>query len=234
LNTRFNYAQWEFIEHLEELVRTGCGRDFHATMTEPGRWRDYQLGMQELARIESPIVAAHVPVPRGAVSLLDLAGAHGLFGAAVCRKHPPLRCTVLELPQAAVHARLLAAEEGLSDVVTHREGDVLASPFGRPDVVLMFNILDHFSPDRVKSIIRRTYDALRPDDSVAIWEIEASRTTSCATGADGATLFFRLTSSAGAYNGDDYAGWLREAEFRRIRLNRPLALPGKVLVTARR
>jgi 2-polyprenyl-3-methyl-5-hydroxy-6-metoxy-1,4-benzoquinol methylase len=231
---RFNYAQWEFIEHLEELVRTGRGRDFHTTMIEPGRWRDYQIGMLEMARIESPLVAARVPVRRSAMSLLDLAGAHGLFGAAVCQRHPPMRCTVLELPQAIPHARALAAEEGLGDVVTHREGDALTSDLGCHDVVLMFNFLHHFSEDTVRSLIRRAHAALKPDGTVAIWEIEASRKDSRATSADQAALFFRLTSTAGAHHGDDYTRWLREAGFQRVTRTRPVASFAKVLVTARR
>lgn len=231
---RFNYAQWEFLEHLEELVRTGRGRDFHDTMTDPGRWHDYQLGMLEIARIESPVVAACVPVRRQAVSLLDVAGAHGLFGAAVCRKHPPMRSTVLDLPQAIPHARALAAEEGLNGVVNHEEGDVLTSNLGRHDVVLLFNILHHFAEDRIASIVRRVHGAIETDGTVAIWELEAPRKGARATGGDGAALFFRLTSTAGAYHGDEYARWLRDAGFRRVTVVRPTASPGKVLVTGRR
>lgn len=229
---RFNYAQWAFMEHLEELVRTGGGRDFHHTMTAPGRWRDYQLGMLEVARIESPVVATRIPLRRGAVSLLDVAGGHGLFGAAVCRKHPPMRCTVVDLPQAIPYARALATEEGLSDVVSHQEGDVLTSDLGRHDVVLLFNILHHFSEDRIASIVGRAHGALTTNGTVAIWELEASRKGARATIGDGAALFFRLTSTAGAYHGDEYARWLREAGFRRVTVTRPMASPGKVLVTA--
>lgn len=231
---RFNYAQWEFMGHLEELVRTGRGRDFHHTMTMPDRWRDYQLGMLEIARIESPTVATRIPVRHGAVSLLDVAGAHGLFGAAVCRKHPPMRCTVLDLPQAIPHARALAIEQRLEDVVSHQEGDVLTSDLGRHDVVLLFNILHHFSEDRITSIVGRAHGALKASGTVAIWELEASRKGARATSGDGAALFFRLTSTAGAYHGTEYARWLREAGFRRVTVTRPMASPGKVLVTGRR
>ena len=231
---RFNYAQWVFMGHLEELVRTGRGRDFHDTMTEPGEWRDYQLGMLEVARIEAPVVAARVAVRRGAVSLLDVAGAHGLFGATVCRKHPPMRCTVLDLPQAVPHARALAASEGLSDIVSHQQGDLIESDLGRHDVVLLFNILHHFTEDRTASILRRVHGALNADGTVAIWELEAPRRGTRASSGDAAALFFRLTSTAGAYHGDEYARWLREAGFHSITVKRPAVSPGKVLVTGRR
>ena len=173
---RFNYAQWEFIGHLEELVRTGRGLDFHDTMTAADKWRDYQLGMLELARLDAPVVAARVPVRKGATSLLDLAGAHGLFGAAICRRHPPLRSTVIDLPQALAHARPLAHAAGIDDVVTHREGDLLTADLGRDhDVVLLANILHHFTPDRIVSVLGRARDAMGPDATIAIWEAEAPR-----------------------------------------------------------
>jgi hypothetical protein len=94
---RFNYEQWAFIGHLEELVRTGRGLDFHQTMTAPGSWQDYQRGMLEAARFQAPVLEKRVPVPAGAQTLLDLAGSHGLLGAAICRRHPPMRSIVLDI-----------------------------------------------------------------------------------------------------------------------------------------
>ena len=231
---RFNYAQWELIEHLEELVQTGHGGDFHQTMTELDRWRDYQLGMLEIARMESPGVSALIPVRRGAQSLLDVAGAHGLFGATICRRHPPMRCTVLDLPQAIPHASALVAHEGLSDVVSHRAGDALTSEFGHHDVLLLFNILHHFSVEDGAAIVRRAHRALRPDGTVAIWELEAPTEGSRASNGDWVAMFFRLTSTAAVYHGDSLMNLLQDAGFHHVRIVRPLFSPGKVLVTGRR
>jgi O-methyltransferase domain len=231
---RFNYTQWEFIGQLETLVRTGRGLDFHDTMTAADKWRDYQLGMLELARIDAPSVAARVPVRKGATSLLDLAGSHGWFGAAICRKHPPLRSTVIDLPQAVAQARPLAAAAGIADVVTHREGDLLTSDLGHDhDVVLLANVLHHFSAAQIVPILVRARDAMRPDATIAIWEAEAPQKGSRASQGDALALYFRLTSTAGAYHADDYSGWLREAGFGAAKVARPALSPGNVLVTGR-
>ena len=69
---------------------------------------------------------------------------------------------------------------------------------------------------------------------MAIWEIEAPRSGSRVTSGDGVALFFRLVSTAGAYHGNQYADWLRQAGFERIRVARPALSPGNVLVSARR
>jgi hypothetical protein len=111
---------------------------------------------------------------------------------------------------------------------------VLTSDLGRHDVVLLCNILHHFAKDRIASILRRVHGPLRAEGTVAIWEIEASRHGAGASSGDCAALFFRLTSTAGTYHGDDYAGWLREAGFRHVAVTRPAILPGKVMVIGRR
>jgi 2-polyprenyl-3-methyl-5-hydroxy-6-metoxy-1,4-benzoquinol methylase len=230
----WNYTQWELLEHLEEALRTGRGVDFHATLADPEAWGHYERGMMELARFDSRVVSRLVPVPRGARELLDAGGGHGLFAAAICRRHPPLRATVLELPAAVEAARALAREAGHADLVRHRAGDLRTDTLGSDlDVVLLCNVLHHFAPDAVASILGRVRRALRPSGVVAIWEIERPRRGTKATDGDGAALYFRITSTAGAYHGDEFAKWLRREAFDAIRVRRPLLSPGNVLVTAR-
>lgn len=230
----FNYVQWRFMEGLESLLRSGRGLDFHHTMENPDEWKAYQRAMLELARFDAPVVAARVPVPAGARDLLDLAGSHGLMGAAICRRHPPLRSTVLDLPQAIDHARALAAEERIGDVVTHYAGDLMTDDLGTSrDVVLVSQILHHFTPERIVTVLRRVHAALRPGGVAAIWEVDAPTSGSAAGAGDIAALYFRLTSTAGAFHGDEYAAWLREAGFTAIRVARPVLSPGNVLVCGR-
>jgi hypothetical protein len=229
----WNYQQWDMVAGLDDAVRLGRGLDFHTTLKDPDAWCNYQRGMLELARLEAPVVARKVPVPSDARSLLDVAGSHGLFGAAICRKHPPLRSTVLELPEALAAARRLAAGEGIDDVVEHRAACLLDGDWGSGhDVVLLFNILHHFMPEQIGSILQRALSALRGQGVVAIWELECPRAGSKVTAGDGAALYFALTSTGGAYHADDYTSWIREAGFESIRVARGRLTPGKILVTA--
>lgn len=231
----WHYTQWDFIGHLEELIRTGKGVHFHDTMTDPEGWRHYQKAMLEVARFDAPILARHVPVRKGAARLLDLAGSHGLMGATLARKHPPMRSTVLDLPAAIPHARRLAEHEGHGDIVEHRAGDLSKDDFGTGwDVLLLSNILHHFTPDAVRAIVARAHHALTPDGTVAIWELERPERQSRPGEGDGVALFFRLTSSAAAYSGEEYARWLKDAGFTRTKIVRPRLRPGSVLVHARR
>jgi hypothetical protein len=99
--------------------------------------------------------------------------------------------------------------------------------------VLLSNILHHFATDQIAAVLRRARAALRAGGTVAVWEVEAPKPGSRATSGDGAALYFRLTSTAGAYHGDQYGEWLRQAEFARVTIARPMQTPGNVLVTAR-
>jgi O-methyltransferase len=230
----WNYTQWDLVAQLEAVVRTGRGVDFHETLTDHHAWGHYQRGMLEIARLDAPIVASRVPVRKGATRLLDLAGSHGLIGAAICRRHPPMRSTVIDLPQAVAHARPLATHEGIGDIVEHRTGDIMVDDLGAgADVVVLSNILHHFRPEGIASLLARVRGALASGGTVAIWELEAPQRHSRVTAGDGVALFFRLTSSARAYHGREYAEWLRAAGFESARIVRPMTRPGNVLVTAR-
>lgn len=228
---RWNYTQWEMVAHLDDLLRTGRGLDFHQTITDPEAWANYQRAMMEAARFSAPIVASRVPVKPGARRLLDLAGSHGLIGAAICRKHPPMRSTVLDLPSAIDHARELARAEKLDDIVEHRAGDILAADYGNQnDVVLLSNILHHFNEETNIGLLRRAFNSLTDQGTVAIWEVEAPEKDSKPDQGDWAALYFRLTSNAGCYHGREYMGWMRQVGFTKIRALRPALSPGSVLV----
>ena len=232
---QWNYQQWEFAAHLETLVRTGEGVDFHRRMENPDAWRHYQKAMLEGARFDAPFLVKRVPVRSGATRLLDLAGSHGLLGAAICRRHPPMKATVIDLPAAIPHARELAGREGITDLVEHREGDVTRDDLGTGwDVVLLSNILHHFQPAKIADILGRVAGATADGGTVAIWEIERPRRHSKPNEGDGVALFFRLTSTAAAYSGDEYGEWLEEAGFRAVKIVRPRLSPGGVLIHARR
>ena len=231
---QWNYTQWAFAEHLESLVRTGKGLAFHETLQDADAWGHYQKAMLETARFDAPVLARHVPVREGATRLLDLGGSHGLMGATLCRKHQPMRSTVLDLPAAIEHARALALREGIDDVVEHRAGDLTRDDIGEGwDVVLLSNILHHFQPEQIVNILTRARRAMAPDGTVAIWEIERPKRSAPPSEGDGVALFFRLTSTAGAYNGAEHAAWLESAGFDRTKIVKPRLSPGNVLVHAR-
>lgn len=229
----WNFTQWKILEHLEDLLRSGAGLDLHETMQDASAWAFYQRGMMENARDHADYVAENVPVADDAQFLIDLGGSHGLLGAAICRRHPPMRSVVFDLEAALAVAQELAQREKIEDVVSHRALNILTEDLGSGhDVALLANILHHFSPEQCLALLNKVRQALKKNGTVAIWEFESPRRDSKITGGDAVALLFRLTSSARAYHADEYSAWLKEAGFQKIVVYRPLLLPGYILVTA--
>ena len=231
---RWNETQWHFFDALDALVRTGQGIDFHGTLSDPQAWHHYQRAMLELARLDARTLARHVPVRPGSSRLLDLAGSHGLLGAAICARHPPMRSTVIDLPQAIEHGRTLAQEAGHADLVDHVAGNLLTDPLPSADVLLISNLLHHFTPEETRGVLARAHGSLTAEGTIAIWEVEAPRRGHPVGHGDAGALYFRLTSTAETPHGDDYAEWLVASGFRRVRQIRPKLAPARVLVVGRR
>ena len=112
--------------------------------------------------------------------------------------------------------------------------DRLKDEYGEADVVILANILHHFSPSVNREILGRARRALKPGGSIGIFDIEAPGKDSPPEAAgDAAALFFRITSNSACFSGEDYTGWLAESGFSKPRVVRSLLLPSRLLAVAR-
>jgi 2-polyprenyl-3-methyl-5-hydroxy-6-metoxy-1,4-benzoquinol methylase len=229
----FDY--WDWWGRLEEVVRTGEGIEIHDFPPGDPHWQRYIRGQFELARLSAPEIAGALRLPPGPRRLLDVAGGHGWFAAELCRRHPTLQATVLDLPASAAVGREIIAEQGMADRVTHVEGDALTSDLGGPyDVALCFNIVHHLAPAENVELLRRIHAALSPGGTLAVLDLFMPPPDTRADAGAMLGLFFYLTSSAATYTEDQLRGWLAEAAFERPRRIRVRRLPNLTLFEARR
>jgi SAM-dependent methyltransferase len=227
----FDY--WHWWDNLEEVIRTGVSFEIHEAGPDDPHWRRYIVGQFELARLSAPEVARSLRLGRSPRKLLDVAGAHGWFSAELCRRHPGLEATVLDLPGSAAIGRELIAEAGMSDRVRHVEGDMFESDLGGPyDGALLFNIVHHLSPEDNVRLLRRVRESLAPGGKVAVLDLFTPPAGKRPDAAAFLGLFFHLTSGAGTYGPDELREWLAEAGFgkpRRVRIRR---IPAQTLYEA--
>ena len=225
---------WDWWGGLEDLVREGRSVEIHDAAPEDPSWRRYGRGQFELARLSAPEVARALRLPERPTALLDAGGGHGWFAAELCRRHPTLRATVIDLPPAAAVGRDIIREAGLSDRVVHRDGDVLGDPLGGPyDVALVFNLVHHLRPDEARALLRRVRAALRPGGTLAVLDLFARARGERPDASAFLGLFFHLTSGAATYSVEELSSWLTEAGFgppRRVALRR---LPAQTLLETR-
>lgn len=217
-----------FMEHAEEYVRSGQPVEIHRMMSE-GDWGLYQRGMRAGANFAAAEVARRIRVPKGAQELLDIGGAHGYYSVALCRKHPGLRATILDLPEAVAQAAPILAQEGMHDRVRHRTGNALTTDLGTEafDVVLIANLMHHFDKETNGALVRRVAQALRPGGVLVIGEVIRPERPGVG-GQTGALtdLYFAVTSEGGTWSFAELAGWQRAAGLRPRRPMRLLTAPG--------
>jgi SAM-dependent methyltransferase len=204
---------WDWWSELEDVVRTGRQFDSHGDARGDSYWRRYITGQFELARLSAADVAGKLPIPAGARSLLDVAGGHGWHSAELCRLHPGLQATVLDLPGSAAIGREIIAAAGMSDRVTHLDGDALTADLGGPhDVVICYNLVHHLTEAQASGLMKRLHDALRPGGLLAVLDMFSGSPEQDMKNAQMGLLFY-LTSGGGTYGVTDLSRWLREAGF---------------------
>src|ERR1700721_2556864 len=73
------------------------------------QWNVYERGQRSHAALMAKEVAWRLPVSRKATALLDVGGGHGLYSIELCRRHPRLYATILDLPGAFPTASSLSS-----------------------------------------------------------------------------------------------------------------------------
>jgi ubiquinone/menaquinone biosynthesis C-methylase UbiE len=229
-----SYDYWEWWQRFERLLETGESVEIHGDDPNDPHWRRYIVGQFELARLSAPEVAKAVGLPKEPRSLLDVAGGHGWFSAALCKRHPTLTARVVDLPGSAAIGREIIAENGMSERVRHQEGDMFESDLGGPhDGALAFNIIHHFDPATCVRLLRRIRETLKPGGTVAVLDLFLPKGGKTPDAAAFLGLFFHLTSGAATYSPDDLASWLAEAGFGKPKGVRIRRIPGQTLYLAR-
>lgn len=207
------FLEWDWLERAEDYVRTGEPLDLHS-MTDGEHWDLYQRGMRAMANALAGEAVRRIPVPKHARDMLDIGGSHGYYSVALCRRRKGLRSVILDLPRAVEHAAPLLAAEGIGDRVVHRAGDALTEDLGAGayDVVLIAQLVHHFSEEENRELAARVAGALRPGGVYAILDEFRPRTAKDA-GQVGALLefYFALTSQSGTWAVEEMAEWQRGA-----------------------
>lgn len=226
---------WAWWSELEEVTRNGQPAEHHDAPAGDPYWRRYICGQLELARLSADEVARKLRLPGDPRSLLDIGGGHGWYSAQLCRRHPRLSATVLDLPGSAAIGREIIAKAGMTDRVEHRDGDATTDDLGSEyDAVLCFNLLHHLTPDQTVELFSKIHEALAPGGLLAVMDAFAEPSRRTAAAANVLGLFVYLSSGSQVHPPALLYSWLSEAGFgapRRIRIRR---IPGQAMYIVRK
>jgi 2-polyprenyl-3-methyl-5-hydroxy-6-metoxy-1,4-benzoquinol methylase len=226
---------WTWWAELDEVTRGRRPAGTHGAPPGDPFWERYIRGQYELARLSASEVARKLRLPAGARRLLDIGGGHGLYSAELCRRHPGLTATVLDLPGSAAVGREIVAAARLADRVRFRDGDATAGDLelgSGYDAVLCFNLVHHLSPDQITALLGRVRDALAPGGTLAVLDAFADPGRRGSAAANFLGLFVYLSSGSHVHTPAELRGWLRQAGFGAPRRVRVLRIPGLSLYVA--
>jgi cyclopropane fatty-acyl-phospholipid synthase-like methyltransferase len=225
---------WDEFSRTEEAIRTGTTSGLHERSPDDPYWERYMRGLFDLTRLAGDDVARMIPV-RNPKRMLDLAGGHGGYAIAMCRRHSDLTVTIPELEGAARIGRQIVQEQGMADRIEFVVGDMFTTDLGQGyDVATAFQILHHFDEDVNVELLTRAREALRDGGTVAVLEQErpAPGDRGTTIGALTGLLFF-TTSRARTYTAAELTTFIEAAGFNRVRERRSARFPGQVLITGR-
>jgi 2-polyprenyl-3-methyl-5-hydroxy-6-metoxy-1,4-benzoquinol methylase len=231
---------WSWWTELGEVTRGRRPAGTHGAPPGDPYWERYIRGQYELARLSAAEVARKLRLPPGARELLDIGGGHGLYSAQLCRRHPGLTATVLDLPGSAAVGREIVAAAGMADRVRFTDGDATAGDLGSGhlgrgyDGVLCFNLVHHLAPGQIASLFGKVREGLAPGGVLAVMDAFADPARRASAAANFLGLFVYLSSGSQVHTPAELRGWLRDAGFAAPRRIRVLRIPGLSLYVAGR
>lgn len=187
--------------------------------------RTYIMGMLYRGIPQAELLASEVPLA-GRKKLLDVGGGPGIFSIIFCQKNPGLSADVMDLPQTLRVTREIITNYGATAQVATCEGSYLEDEFGAGyDAVLLSSMISQEGPEVIKSILRKSFNAMNPGGLIMVQEqfLNTEKTGPLLPVLIGLNQLVH-TPGGRAYSAKEVADWAREIGFRDLSF-RPLPEP---------
>ncbi len=153
------------------------------------------------------------------ISVLDLAAGSGVWSVALAQQSPHVRVTAVDWPGVIPTTRKVTARLGVADRFQFVAGDLLEASFGSGHAIATAGHILHSEGEaRSRLLLKKAFDALAPDGTIAIAEIlvDANRTSPLPA------LIFALNMLVNSEHGNTFSlgeisAWLSDAGFENVR-----------------
>jgi SAM-dependent methyltransferase len=181
---------------------------------DPERTRTFVLSMHGRAMGIGQAVVPSLPLD-DAKTLLDVGGGPGTYSVLMAQANPELQCTVMDLPAVVEVAGELIALEKMVDRITTLADDYRTADFPKgQDVVAFFGVLHQESPDSIRSLFTKAYEALNPGGRILVLDMMTDEThTEPPFSALFAVNMALTTDNGWVFSDVELEGWLKEAGF---------------------
>ena len=197
---------------LDELIRENraiMSDDWSEFMADPEKAKTFILGQHSASLGGGRMLTTKFdfsPYRR----MVDLAGGSGACSIAACRSNPELTSVIVDFPNVLKVAEEIVADEGLSDRITTRAGDLTKDDWPAGDLMLISLVVSGFARDDQLNIFGKCFSKLPSGGAIIVHDFLMNRDYT------GPTLsgLYNLTSVQGVpTSGEDMAGLLREVGF---------------------
>ncbi|MDC0772586.1 methyltransferase [Streptomyces sp. HD] len=165
--------EWDAQKHLVDAVRHGgTVADTHALTPEFDYWEEFANHTSWFNNGAAELMAEQL-VPwaaeRDSVDVLDIACSHGSYGFAFAQREPRATICGLDWPNVLEITRRNAERLGVADRFRSLSGDMFTTDFGGPyDIVMLTNVLHHFSERQATELLTRAAQAVKPGGRIAV------------------------------------------------------------------
>lgn len=220
-----------FFDRLTQAVRNGGCEGAGSVETEYDGWVPFA---REMGAMMFPTAQAISKV-LGKISgrVLDVAAGHGFFGIVLAQANPEIKVTALDWPKVLDVAKQHATQMGVADRYSTITGDAfkvdLAGPY---DVILLTNLLHHFSAEECIGLLKRLRSALRPGGKLVTLEfVPNDDRISPPMAATFPLIMLATTARGDAYTFNELDRMLRSAGFANNKLHQPDDSPQQIIVS---
>lgn len=223
---------------LDGTIREGrrLGQNLLEQMNDR-EWELFSRAMIDIARTNHKEVAKKIPVAAAQTRMLDLGGSHGLYSIELCRRHPQLKATIVDLPPVKKYADECIAQHHASGNVSFLPADFMKDELPKGvDIILGFNIIHGLNPRENQTLAKKVFDALNPGGIyVVLDQIKGIGGGSQLSKATTSYMALNLLHQAGGktYSKDETDAFTREVGFKGAELKK-LNAPGFGVVICRK
>lgn len=208
---------------MREIVRTGRPA-ISVNLEQDGAqyFRDFILDIFPINYPSARALAEVLDVAHAAqtIRVLDLAAGSGVWGITLAQASPQVQVTAVDWAGVIPVTRETVSRFGVADRFRFVEGDLMEADFGKDyNVATLGHILHSEGEKRSRALLKKTFDALAPEGTIAIaeWLVNEDRT------APTHSLIFAVNMLVNTEAGDTFSfgeinDWLREAGFENARL----------------
>ena len=227
----FNGPITPFFGRLTQAVRNGGCESVGTVEPDYDGWVNFAEEMGAMMFPTAQAIAGLLGPISG--SVLDIAAGHGLFGIVLAQKNPGAKVTALDWPKVLDVAKRNAERMGVGQRYATIAGDAFKVDLQGPyDVILLTNLLHHFSEDQCIALLQRLRAALKQGGRLVTLEFVPNEDrVSPPMSATFPLIMLATTAKGDAYTFAELEKMLRAAGFANSTLHQPEDSPQQIIVS---